>query len=169
MFRILILLGLVLPSISVGIRRLHDMNRSGWFYLLGFISIGGIIVLVSGVRTRARARIATGPHLSMSEVTAYESVSAEVFRFRLALIGSSFGDRDSGFVAVRLPVSRLDGGLGFSQSNSVGSDGSRWWASTRSSSQRFTRPAESSGRSSMPNHPISRVSNLSGGCCAPID
>src|ERR1035437_2406489 len=63
---------------------------------------------------------------------------------------------------------RFAGGLGFSQSNSVGSDGSRWWASTRSSSQRFTRPAESSGRSSMPNHPISRVSSLSGGCCAPV-
>jgi uncharacterized membrane protein YhaH (DUF805 family) len=47
MFQILIVLGLVLPSLAVGIRRLHDTNRSGWFYLLGLIPIvGGIILLV---------------------------------------------------------------------------------------------------------------------------
>ncbi len=28
-------LGVLIPSIAVGVRRLHDTNRSGWWYLLG--------------------------------------------------------------------------------------------------------------------------------------
>ena len=42
------LFGLVifLPCLSVSIRRLHDIGKSGWFYLLGFIPIVGIIILV---------------------------------------------------------------------------------------------------------------------------
>jgi uncharacterized membrane protein YhaH (DUF805 family) len=30
----------------VGVRRLHDTNRSGWFYLLAFIPIVGDIILL---------------------------------------------------------------------------------------------------------------------------
>ena len=41
------LLGSVIPSIAVTVRRFHDQDLSGWLYLLGFIpSIGGIIILV---------------------------------------------------------------------------------------------------------------------------
>ena len=40
-------LATVVPSIAVGIRRLHDTDKTGWFLLLGFIPfIGGIILLV---------------------------------------------------------------------------------------------------------------------------
>lgn len=40
-------LGLLLPSLAVGIRRLHDTNRSGWWYLIALIPlIGGIVLLV---------------------------------------------------------------------------------------------------------------------------
>ena len=36
-----------LPSISIAVRRLHDTNRSGWWYLLIFaILIGWIVLLV---------------------------------------------------------------------------------------------------------------------------
>jgi len=39
----LISLALALPSISVSVRRLHDTNRSGWWYWIGFVPcIGGI-------------------------------------------------------------------------------------------------------------------------------
>ena len=34
------------PAISVSIRRLHDTNRSGWFYLLVLIPLGGFVLLV---------------------------------------------------------------------------------------------------------------------------
>ena len=39
-------LGVLLPGIAVGVRRLHDIDKSGWFLLLNFIPvIGWVIVL----------------------------------------------------------------------------------------------------------------------------
>ena len=43
----LFFLGSIIPSIAITVRRFHDQNLSGWFYLLHFIpSVGGIIVFV---------------------------------------------------------------------------------------------------------------------------
>jgi len=39
-------LALILPSIAVAIRRLHDTSRSGWWILIGLIPIVGWIVLI---------------------------------------------------------------------------------------------------------------------------
>lgn len=39
-------LALLLPSLGVEIRRLHDTNRSGWWILIAFIPIVGAIVLI---------------------------------------------------------------------------------------------------------------------------
>jgi uncharacterized membrane protein YhaH (DUF805 family) len=39
-------LAVLLPSIAVGVRRLHDLDRSGWWLLLGFIPLIGAIVLI---------------------------------------------------------------------------------------------------------------------------
>ncbi|PWG04415.1 DUF805 domain-containing protein [Polaribacter aquimarinus] len=40
-------LATLIPSIAVTVRRLHDIGKSGWFYLLNFIPyIGGFIVLI---------------------------------------------------------------------------------------------------------------------------
>ncbi|UKK85400.1 DUF805 domain-containing protein [Sphingopyxis sp. BSN-002] len=40
-------LGTIVPSIAVTVRRFHDQDKSGWFYLLGFIPyIGGLVVFV---------------------------------------------------------------------------------------------------------------------------
>ena len=39
-------LGLLIPSISVGVRRLHDIDKSGWFYFVQLIpAVGGFIFL----------------------------------------------------------------------------------------------------------------------------
>jgi len=38
-------LALLLPSLGVTIRRLHDTGRSGWWFFLGFIPIIGPIIL----------------------------------------------------------------------------------------------------------------------------
>lgn len=35
----LVSLGLLLPSIAVGVRRLHDTNHSGWWYLMPIVNI----------------------------------------------------------------------------------------------------------------------------------
>ena len=32
----LVWLGLIIPNIAVGVRRLHDINRSGWWILMGY-------------------------------------------------------------------------------------------------------------------------------------
>jgi uncharacterized membrane protein YhaH (DUF805 family) len=39
-------LGVLLPYLAVGVRRLHDTNRSGWWWLIGLIPVIGIIVLI---------------------------------------------------------------------------------------------------------------------------
>ena len=38
-------LAVLIPTIAVGVRRLHDTNRSGWWLLIGLIPIIGAIVL----------------------------------------------------------------------------------------------------------------------------
>lgn len=43
----LISLGLLLPNITVGVRRLHDIGKSGWWMLISLIPlIGSILILV---------------------------------------------------------------------------------------------------------------------------
>lgn len=37
---------LLLPSIAVGVRRLHDVDRSGWSMLIGLIPLAGLLVLI---------------------------------------------------------------------------------------------------------------------------
>lgn len=40
-------LAVIVPGLAVAVRRLHDINKSGWFILVGFIPfIGGIWLLV---------------------------------------------------------------------------------------------------------------------------
>jgi uncharacterized membrane protein YhaH (DUF805 family) len=39
-------LAVFLPSLAVAVRRLHDTDRSGWWYLLCLIPLIGIIVLI---------------------------------------------------------------------------------------------------------------------------
>ena len=39
-------LGTLLPSIAAAARRLHDTNRSGWWQLISFLPVIGIIILI---------------------------------------------------------------------------------------------------------------------------
>ena len=39
-------LGLLVPSIAVGVRRLHDIGKSGWLILIGIIPILGGLILI---------------------------------------------------------------------------------------------------------------------------
>ena len=34
-----------LPSIAIGVRRLHDTNRSGWWYLICLVPLVGLILI----------------------------------------------------------------------------------------------------------------------------
>ena len=43
----LFVLGTVVPHMALSVRRLHDVNRTGWWYLLGLVPfLGGIVLLV---------------------------------------------------------------------------------------------------------------------------
>jgi uncharacterized membrane protein YhaH (DUF805 family) len=39
-------LAVFLPYIAVGVRRLHDTNRAGWWLLIGLIPLIGAIILI---------------------------------------------------------------------------------------------------------------------------
>ena len=39
-------LALLVPTLAIGVRRLHDINLSGWFILLGLIPILGLALIV---------------------------------------------------------------------------------------------------------------------------
>jgi uncharacterized membrane protein YhaH (DUF805 family) len=39
-------LAVVIPSIAVGVRRLHDTGRTGWWILIGLVPCAGFIVLI---------------------------------------------------------------------------------------------------------------------------
>ena len=43
---LIVSLGLLIPAIAVGVRRLHDIGKSGWWLLLAFIPIIGAIILI---------------------------------------------------------------------------------------------------------------------------
>jgi uncharacterized membrane protein YhaH (DUF805 family) len=43
---IVVSLGLLLPNLSVSIRRLHDTDRTGWWILIALIPLIGLIVLL---------------------------------------------------------------------------------------------------------------------------
>lgn len=42
----LFMLATLVPSFAVGARRLHDINRSGWWQLIGFIPFIGVLILI---------------------------------------------------------------------------------------------------------------------------
>ncbi len=38
-------LAIVIPGIAVSVRRLHDINKTGWLVLIAFIPFGGLVLL----------------------------------------------------------------------------------------------------------------------------
>jgi uncharacterized membrane protein YhaH (DUF805 family) len=46
MLSIVVYLAFLLPSLAVSIRRLHDIDRSGWWYLMALVPIVGPILLL---------------------------------------------------------------------------------------------------------------------------
>lgn len=56
-------ISMLIPSIAVVVRRLHDTNRSGWWLLIGLIPlIGGIVLLVFTVQDSQPGQNQFGPN-----------------------------------------------------------------------------------------------------------
>lgn len=56
-------LAVLLPSLAVGVRRLHDIGRSGWWLLILLVPVIGVIVLlVFAVRDGDAGANAYGPN-----------------------------------------------------------------------------------------------------------
>lgn len=49
---IVLLLGTFIPNLAIGVRRLHDIDRSGWWILIALIPIVGTIILIVWYATR---------------------------------------------------------------------------------------------------------------------
>ncbi|GAB1362881.1 DUF805 domain-containing protein [Rhodobacter sp.] len=47
--------GNLLPALAVGVRRLHDTDRSGWWYLIALVPLVGFIVLLVFFCTKGSA------------------------------------------------------------------------------------------------------------------
>ena len=45
-FYVVYLIAVIIPSLAVAVRRLHDTGRSGWMLLLGLIPLVGAIILI---------------------------------------------------------------------------------------------------------------------------
>jgi uncharacterized membrane protein YhaH (DUF805 family) len=54
-------LGVLLPTLAVTCRRLHDAGLSGWWQLLGIIPLGGIVVLVMTILPGSQGLNQYGP------------------------------------------------------------------------------------------------------------
>ena len=46
LLQVLFALATILPGIAVGCRRLHDIDRSGWWLLIAFVPVVGAILLI---------------------------------------------------------------------------------------------------------------------------
>ena len=67
---ILLGVGILVPHLAVSVRRLHDINMSGWLYLLIFVPFGSIAIFVFTVipGTRGANRYGPDPFENVADV-----------------------------------------------------------------------------------------------------
>ncbi|GKX57303.1 DUF805 domain-containing protein [Leminorella grimontii] len=54
-------LAILLPALSVTVRRLHDTDKTGWWLLLAFIPFGSLVLFVFTVLDSTNGQNAYGP------------------------------------------------------------------------------------------------------------
>ena len=70
----LFVLAMLIPSIAVTFRRLHDTDRSGWWLLIGLVPlIGGIILLVFTLQDSQSGENQYGPNPKSGPTTSEAS------------------------------------------------------------------------------------------------
>ena len=86
---LLVSLGLALPSIAMVVRRLHDTERSGWWYLMVLVPLVGPILLIVWWCTRGT----TGANKHGVDPLMAGGIDAGVFGARDGAISSSSATR----------------------------------------------------------------------------
>lgn len=61
-------LAVLLPTLAVGARRLHDINKSGWWQLLNIIPIIGGIILIVWFASNSKEDNRFGPNPKQNEM-----------------------------------------------------------------------------------------------------
>ena len=79
----LYLLATLIPHIAVGVRRLHDTNRSGWWILIGFVPILGIVLLIFMVQDSQPSENQYGPNPKVAADSS--SVAATKYQGRVSI------------------------------------------------------------------------------------
>jgi uncharacterized membrane protein YhaH (DUF805 family) len=86
MVSVLVSLALLVPSLALGARRLHDTGRSGWWQLIGLIPIIGWIIIIVWFATKTEnennmygslAVQKTGPETEVAPVVGATAVSSD--------------------------------------------------------------------------------------------
>ncbi|GAB3257353.1 DUF805 domain-containing protein [Kineosporia babensis] len=54
--------GLILPSLAVAVRRLHDIGRTGWWMLLSLVPFGALVLIVFAVLEGEQGTNKWGPN-----------------------------------------------------------------------------------------------------------
>ncbi len=63
LFSALFMLAMFIPSLAVGVRRLHDIGRTGWWILIGLIPfVGWIVLLIFAVQDSQPGTNEYGPN-----------------------------------------------------------------------------------------------------------
>ena len=70
-FLCIYVLGTIIPSLAVSVRRLHDVNFSGWWVLIGLVPAGGFILLVFHVLDSTPGPNQYGPNPKESRTLGY--------------------------------------------------------------------------------------------------
>jgi uncharacterized membrane protein YhaH (DUF805 family) len=60
------LLGTLVPMIALGVRRLHDVGKSGWWHLLSLVPFGGLVMLVFALTDSQSGSNEYGPNPKMA-------------------------------------------------------------------------------------------------------
>ncbi|HEY1103093.1 MAG TPA: DUF805 domain-containing protein [Burkholderiaceae bacterium] len=66
-FGAIFVLGMVIPSIAAAVRRLHDTGRSGWWMLIGFIPLVGLVLIYFLVLDSDASDNAYGPSPKLAD------------------------------------------------------------------------------------------------------
>ena len=68
---LLVALAVIVPTLAVGVRRLHDVDKSGWWLLIGLVPfVGGLILLYFFVQRGTAGTNQFGPDPLPQAITA---------------------------------------------------------------------------------------------------